>query len=333
VLVVHPHLHRRRTGVTRHVETVVQALKSKLDIGAWGSALSREVPRTTLTEVLRRSKNEPVVWHAHRNLELLAGLLTRWLRPNLRVIYTRHAASKPTAYTRWLAKFADERVVLTAENRALLPRPVTLVGHGVDAGRFAPSEDRALSWRALGLPGTHGVGVVGRIRPEKGQGDFLHAFAGLAERFPQWTPVLIGRVKSVDESWLAGQKAPLGERLILTGELPDVVPWYQALSVVVQPSHQEGFGLVLLEAMSAGCCVIAAKLPHYEGILEHGVSGLFYPVGDVASLGRCLEEVFLDPRRARALGDAARLRVQERWSVSKEAEALAELYARAAKPR
>src|SRR5712692_548759 len=114
-LVVHPHFHLRRTGVTRHVETIVPALRREFEARAIGSQLRAEIPRIGWGELWRRLRAERVVWHAHRNNELLVGLLIRLFSSNLRVAFTRHSASRPGQYTRFLARRANLRVALTEE--------------------------------------------------------------------------------------------------------------------------------------------------------------------------------------------------------------------------
>ncbi len=73
--VVHLHFHRRRTGVTRHVEDVARLLPAQ--VTGWG--LSGSVRRLTWGEVRSLAKAGPLVLHAHRNLELLVALCCgRW---------------------------------------------------------------------------------------------------------------------------------------------------------------------------------------------------------------------------------------------------------------
>ncbi len=118
------------------------------------------------------------------------------------------------------------------------------------------------------------------------------------------------------------------EGLEQLGELDDTPALYRGLTVVVQPSRRESFSLVLLEAMASGCCVVAASLPHYPELVEHGVTGFLYPAGNVAALTALLEPLLADPLRAEALGRAAVDEVRARWSLDGEVEGLRAVYAR-----
>lgn len=313
------HFHRRRTGVTRHVEDVARRLPA--EVTGWGPL--RDVRPLSWRGLLERAREEPLVVHAHRNLELLAALLLRRMRRRVRVVFTRHSAGRPSAWTRFLARRADARVVLTRVALRELGLRADVVPHGVDVQQFSPSADRAEAWRALGVGGSHGLGAVGRIRPTKGQQDLAAAWAALGPRFPRWRAVLAGLVT---RRWrrFAGGLAGL-EQL---GELDDAAALYRGLTLLVQPSRQESFSLVLLEAMASGCCVVAAALPHYPELVEHGVTGFLYPGGDVATLVALLESLLAEPSRAEAVGRAAVDEVRARWTLDREVKALRAVYTR-----
>jgi mannosyltransferase len=313
------HFHGRRTGVTRHVEDVARRLPA--EVTGWGPLEGIEwLPWRGL---LARARSEPLVVHAHRNLELLAALLLRAVRPSVRVVYTRHSAGRPSRWTRFLARRADTRVVLTRVALRELGMSAEVLPHGVDVQRFSPPADRAEAWRGLGSGGTHGVGAVGRVRPSKGQQDLAAAWAVLGPRASRWRAVVAGLVT---RRWRRFADGLAG--LELLGELDDVPALYRGLTVLVQPSRQESFSLVLLEAMASGCCVVAAALPHYPELVEHGVTGYLYRAGDVPGLVAVLEPLLAEPSRAEAVGRAAADEARARWTLDGEVQALRGLYAR-----
>jgi mannosyltransferase len=324
-LIVHPHLHPRRTGVTRHVEMVVPALAAERETRALGRSLEPGLPRIGWRELWRRAGQEPVIWHAHRNNELLWGLALRVLGRRVQVVFTRHSA-RPGRFTRLLAGAADRVVALSAPMAQELRLPAEVVGHGIDLSRFTPPEDRAREWAALARGGTHGIGVIGRVRPAKGQGDFVAALAPLLPAHPGWRAVLVGAVKPPEQAWAEGLRAQGGEALSLLGERPDVERWYRGLTIVVQPSHTEGYSMALLEAMASGCCVVAARLPYSEDAIAHGRTGFLYPPGDVAALRALLAPLLENPERARAVGEAAAAEARTRFGVAHEARALTRVY-------
>ncbi|WP_257461754.1 glycosyltransferase family 4 protein [Archangium lipolyticum] len=325
-LVVHPHFHRRRTGVTAHTELIVPELARLMETRALGRHLAADVPRIAWGELWRRIRREPVVWHAHRNNELLVGLLLRLLGREVRLVYTRHSGSAPSGFTRFIARFAEQLVTLNAQSAESMGMPSRTIGHGVDLGRFVPPEDRTEAWRKLGLGGRYGVGVVGRVRPMKGQGDFVEALHPLLGGYPEWKPVLVGLVKEEDRAWAEKLRESTGGELVLAGEHRDVVPWYQGLSILVHPSYSEGFSMVLVEAMACGCCPVVTRLPHVPAVIEHGRTGFMYEPGDVAALRELLMQLMREPERVRQVGLNAAEEARARFGVAHEARALAGVY-------
>ena len=332
MLVLHPHFHPRRTGVTSHTESIVRALNGKTEARVQGQALAADLPKISWRELLKRTKTEDVVWHAHRNNEFLVGLCLRLLRPRLKLVLTRHGGRKPGAFSRLLASFAGALVVLNEEATSHFPEPTHLVPHGVDTERFLPPPQRDDAWKALGLPGHRGMGVVGRIRQEKGQGDFVEAVAPLLPSHPEWTPVLVGRAEAGESPWVEALVARTQGRLCLVSEQEDIRPWYRGLSIVVVASHSESFGLVLLEAMASGCCVVASSLPHVPQIIEDNVTGFLFSPGDAAALGTKLSTLMKKPALVHEVGLRAARRVREHFGIEHEAMALFNLYSSLFKP-
>ncbi|MFL5351688.1 glycosyltransferase family 4 protein [Archangium sp.] len=325
-LVIHPHFHNRRTGVTRHVETVVPVLSQWMETLTIGSALEGDLPRIGWRALWNRVRREPVIWHAHRNNELIVGLLLKLFGRQVKVVFTRHASMQPRPFTRLLAGRAHRLISLTPQVAEVMRLPSTIIAHGVDLTRFAPSPERSAAWSRLGLSGRYGIGVIGRVRPAKGQGDFVEAIAPLLSKYPEWHPLLVGLVKSGERDWADQLRASTGGALSLVGEQSDVVPWYQGLSVLVHPSYTEGFSLVHVEALATGCCVVASRLPYLPDIIEHGRTGFLFEPGDVKGLRDILDMLMAEPERALAVGRNAAEEARRRFGIEHEARALADLY-------
>ncbi len=327
-LVVHPHLHRRRTGVTAHVESVVPALARLgdarvLESRLTGKVLAKALPRVGWREVWKRSRRSGAVWHAHRNIELLAGLLLRAIGARLKLVFTRHASHRPSLVTRFLLRRADRVVSLTRPIADAVGLPSMVVAHGVDLERFHPPADRDAAWRSLLAGGRYGVGVIGRVRPAKGQGDFARAFESVAPRFRDWQAVLVGACLAGDRAWANALATP---RLALIGEQPDALPWYQGLTVLVQPSHAEGLSLAFLEGLAAGCCVVATRVSDFPSLIDHGRTGFLFAPGDVDGLAEILSLLLADPALAQRIGQAAAQEARTRFGVEREAAALSAIY-------
>jgi glycosyltransferase involved in cell wall biosynthesis len=100
----------------------------------------------------------------------------------------------------------------------------------------------------------------------------------------------------------------LGRDVVLPGTVADadLPAWFAAADVFAFPSTKEGWGLVVLEAMSAGLPVIASDLPVFREYLRPGRDALLVPQGDPAALAGALTSVLDDPDLAERLGAAGR---------------------------
>jgi glycosyltransferase involved in cell wall biosynthesis len=91
-------------------------------------------------------------------------------------------------------------------------------------------------------------------------------------------------------------------------------------------STDEACPVAVLEAMAVGLPVVVSDIPGTRHLVTDGRDGLRFPVGAVDVLGAGLAHLADDPRRRRQLGDAARQRVTEGFTVEREAAAYQDLY-------
>lgn len=331
MLIVHPHFHPRRSGATVHVELIAKAQGALREVKVIGEQMPPELPHITWRELWRRSGVERVLWHAHRNNELLWALLLRLLGRKLVIVFTSHSPRPVGYFTKFIIRFAEKVVTLNTIAAEWVKTASTIVQHGVDLTRFRVPDSRQQAFKALGLPGTSAIGVVGRVRPNKGQGDFVEAITPLLPRYPELTPVLVGLAKDGDAAWAEGLRQKSGGRVVLAGEHRDVVPFYQGFSILVHPSYAEAFSMVLIEAMATGCCVVATRIAAVPEVIEDGKTGFLFEPGDVNGLRRILEQLLADPALVERVGRAAREEAERRRSIEYEARALFEVYDAAAK--
>ncbi|MEI8234547.1 MAG: glycosyltransferase family 4 protein [Verrucomicrobiota bacterium] len=133
--------------------------------------------------------------------------------------------------------------------------------------------------------------AVGHIAFRKGQPVLIKAFAGIADRFPDWKLWLVGhfaeeacRVAVEEEIRASG----LGGRIELLGRREDAADWMKRAGVYVQPSLSEGLPLSLQEALACGCPCVATRIPGNDELVEEGENGLFVPANDASAMGRAL---------------------------------------------
>jgi len=130
------------------------------------------------------------------------------------------------------------------------------------------------------------------------------------------------------------EAAGLQSRIVITGEveIEEVQHWYQRLTIYTLTSRNEGFGLTLIEAMASGAALVASRAGAAEFVVEDGVTGVLTPPGDVDALVAALEPLMRDPASAAAMGERARARVLEKFSLDAEANGIAAVYRGLARP-
>ncbi len=90
--------------------------------------------------------------------------------------------------------------------------------------------------------------------------------------------------------------------------------WFQAADIVVVPSLNEPFGLVIIEALAAGTPVIASRVDDVPTIVRHGENGLLARAGDPDALADAIESLAHDRALLRAMQRRARSSVLPRFS-------------------
>ena len=329
-----PNLHRRYSGVTATNRMVAPKLATMLH-AAWLGPNAPEgiaaIGMADLAKLWRRAT--PLVWHARRNNEMIAGVLLRSLGWPLKLVFTSAAQRHHSWITRWLIRRMDAIIATSDISASYLKRAATVIPHGVDTGRYAPAPDRAAAFAEAGLPGRYAIGCFGRVRAQKGTDVFVAAMCRLLPRYPDFTAVMVGAITPeqagfADELKARIAAAGLQSRIGITGELEieQVQRWYQRLTIYAFTSRNEGFGLTLLEAMSAGAALVASRAGAAELVVEDGVTGALTPPGDVAALVAALEPLMRDPASALAMGARGRARALEKFSLDTEAAAIAEVY-------
>jgi glycosyltransferase-like protein len=182
-----------------------------------------------------------------------------------------------------------------------------VVGNGVDLTRIsAPvAGDRDARRAGVGAADRFLYLTVGGIEPRKGSAELVEALGALAR---VGTPPLLAvvgghsfqdyaayRERVLDRAATLGLE--LGRDLVMLGTVGDdeLSAWYHAADAFVFPSHNEGWGLVVLEAMAAGLPVVATDIPVFREYLTSDRDALLVPPGDAAALAAAMRRLAVDP--------------------------------------
>jgi glycosyltransferase involved in cell wall biosynthesis len=227
-----------------------------------------------------------------------------------------------------IAREADAVIALTEHERHALvahkgvaPERVHVTGVGpILSGEF----DVVAFRRAHGIAGPY-VLFLGRHVASKGLESLLDAARRVWRVRPEIRFVFAGP----PSRWSARLLRERGEARVHALGAIDLETKTAALAgceLLCLPSRKESFGGVFTEAWALGKPVIGGRIPEIASIVEDGLTGLLSGP-DPAELADRLLALLRDPARARALGEAGRARVAERWSWEKLAERTEAVYA------
>jgi mannosyltransferase len=327
--VIAPHFKRRLSGVTSTIiQLIPRQVAAGVKIATFGPGLPPGLPRMKYRQFagLWRALpgGRPRIWHARRNIEMLAGIVLRdVLRMKLKLLFTSASQRHHTAYSRWLISKMDHVVATSAKTGSYLQVPHTVVMHGIDTARFHPAESRK-------HPRLR-IGCAGRIRHQKGTDLFIDALIALLPRYPDWEGEAIGRVTAEHEGFARELRekiaaAGLSDRLRLADETTEIDAWYRGIDLYVAPSRTEGFGLTPLEAMASGVAVIAGNVGAYPEIIVSSETGAVVPTGDRAAYVAAIEPYLADPGLARRHGENALAHVRSKFDIGNEVDGLNAVY-------
>jgi glycosyltransferase involved in cell wall biosynthesis len=274
-----------------------------------------------------------VYWTFHSfNFEIDGSQLTRhrWLLGPKKVTHR--------LLYRWAARPVSGYIAISDQvGQAMLDvigpigHKVAVIPNGVDIDRYGSRLDdqRAPIRAELGLDAdARLIAMVGTLKEVKGHCFMIEAMVTLAPRYPDLHLLLVGDGELRSDLETQVSKSDLEDRIHFLGSRSDVADLLAASDLFVLPSLWEGLSMALLEAMATGLPIVASKVSGTVQAIVPGEHGLLIPPGDTQAIVDGISQVLSDPDWARAMGEAAKLRVQAEFSAQKQADEHLRLYYR-----
>jgi D-inositol-3-phosphate glycosyltransferase len=223
---------------------------------------------------------------------------------------------------RYSGKKADRVIVVSQENRrdvisqyGIPDKKIITIPNGVDVSRFTPSncESKTLIF-------------VGRLHERKGIDKLLKSFSKVIKEEPEAILKIVG--SGEDEGRLKGlaKKLKLDEKnvkflgFVPEKKLPEV---YSSSSIFVLPSYYEGFGIVLIEAMSAGLPLVSVRTGGATEVIEDGKNGYLVDYDD---MHEAILKLLGDKKLRKKFGQISREKVEKEYDWRKIAGDVIKVY-------
>lgn len=210
------------------------------------------------------------------------------------------------------------------------PNIITIY-NGIDPDSLKVKNSSGQIRLTYGITGTAPViGVVGNVKPWKGQEFVIRAASLVRNHFPDLKCLIVGAISDnsyADKLHGLVKELNLSDNIVFTGYQEHVPDFMNVMDVVIHSSiDPEPFGRVLLEGMGLGKAVIATNFGAPPEIIQDGQSGYLVAPEDPDVLAECIVALLSDEKQRQVTGNAARKRVLDDFTMQKSTEKVEKLY-------
>ena len=203
---------------------------------------------------------------------------------------------------------------------------ITLVKSCIDIKRLDNAEIKDVR-SELGIPDAATViGNVAHMADHKGQIYLIRAAAIVKKRYPDIRFVIVGDGELRSELESAASELGLNEAVTFTGFRKDVPSFLASFDIFAFPSHLEGLGTSILDAMAFAKPVVSTTAGGIPEVVSAGINGLLVPPKDPEAFANALIKLIENKELRESFGRAGRNIVESRFSIDKLVEGTLDFY-------
>jgi N-acetyl-alpha-D-glucosaminyl L-malate synthase BshA len=268
-------------------------------------AIPHSVSALLARQMLAGRKRLPFVTTLHGTDITLVGLDRSYLP------ITRFAIAQSDGVTS-ISSYLRQKTVEDFDVR----RPIEVIPNFVNCDEYKPlGEGRAAARARYASSGEKILLHLSNFRPVKRVLDAVEVFARIATKIPsRLLMVGDGPDRSAAE-WLVNSKG-LQHRVQFLGKQDRVHDLLPVADLMLMPSELESFGLAALEAMACRVPAIATRVGGVPELVEDGLTGMLFAVGDVEGMAAAAAELLSDEAKLAAMGQSAQAAARKRFCAS-----------------
>jgi glycosyltransferase involved in cell wall biosynthesis len=266
----------------------IKSLAKQLRCPLFAIAEKGAVDASALHRLLKLCQELRVtIWHGHDYKSDLLGLVLRRFYP-MKLVTTVHGFVRKDLRTRlycWLDDLAlphyDHVIAVSPPlvrhclDHGVPTEQLSYIPNAIELAEFTRSLDRTNAKANLGIPDAAPViGAISRFSPEKGVDRAIHLLANLQQQFPLAQLHLVGDGPQKEGLQSLARRLHVEHAIRWCGWQADTRPFYEAMDMLLLPSHTEGLPNAVLEAMAMKVPVAATDVGAVSDLLDHGRCGI-----------------------------------------------------------
>lgn len=280
---------------------------------------------------------KPTIVHTHRHVVRYTLIPSSLCNIPLKIHTVHNTAEREVDFTskiiHWFAFkfFAVKPIGISKEisktvEKLYKIRDVYFIPNGIDTEKFHIDKQIGLSLRKeLGINDNYVLLHIGRFQEQKNHTFLIDAFAEIKKLHPEVVLLLAGDGKLRQEIEEQVAKMNLTNSVFFLGLRQDIPQLLAAADIFVLPSIYEGMPLTILEAMAAGCPVVASAVGGVPEIVTHGATGFLFPSNDKTSMVNYILELLQNSILRKKFGEQAQ-KTAIKFDIKETVKKYEELY-------
>jgi glycosyltransferase involved in cell wall biosynthesis len=292
-----------------------------------------------VAEILKQERIDVI--HTHNTQPFVDGTIGALLAGVKTIVHTDHARDFPDKrrymLAEWLMSKFAYKVVGVSEHTShnlvkyekISPNKIVTIMNGIDGSVFDIKIDKEQKKKELGIKQNGpiiGLGV--RLTEQKGITYLLKAMPEIISHFPDITLIIAGEGPLSDSLKKEAHELDIGQNVIFAGPRLDMPELLKLFDLYVLPSLWEGLPMVLLEAMTAGCPIVATNVGGNSMAITHGENGSLIEHSNPVKLASEIIKVLKDDALKNMYSEKSKLLFDMKFCAEKMTRQYEQLYLR-----